>query len=276
MPVRVLSLLVAAALALAVASPLAAGPAHDRVRDRGILVAAADPVWPPFSWRDPLGEFHGFDVEVTVEIADRMGVRAEFVTPSWEEQTAGDWAGGWDVAVTNMTPTTDRAERLAFPAVYTWGFAALAVPSDRTDLIAPADASGLRIGVVEDTLYERYLRREDMGVDGLRDVVYAIEPGEIVAFADSAAPYRTVTEGRLVDAVLDDLQAIRAQIAQGRPIRVVGEPLFAAPAAVAIEQGDPELAEEIARIVAEMHADGTLRALSMKWFDMDRSVAPPS
>ncbi len=260
-------------LVAALAGPLAAGPALDRVRDRGIMVAAADPTWPPFSWRDPLGEFHGFDVEVTRAIADRLGVRVEFVTPSWEEQTAGGWNDRWDIAVTNMTPTAERAAALVFPAIYTYGFAALAVPADKTDLHAPADVSGLRIGVVEDTIYEKYLRREDLGIAGAPDVAYLIDDPEIVAFADSASPYRTVVAGEIVDAVIDDLIAVKAQIAQGRPIRVVGDPLFAAPAAVAIDLGDPEFAAELVRIVGEMHADGTLRRLSITWFDADHNRA---
>ncbi len=87
----------------------------------------------------------------------------------------------------------------------------------------------------------------------------------------SAAIYRSVYQDDTADAVIDDLNAVKAQIYQGRPLRIVGEPLFAAPAAVAIEAGDPEFAEEIARIVGELHADGTLQALSLKWFDIDMS-----
>jgi polar amino acid transport system substrate-binding protein len=262
-------------LALLVASvaPVAAGPALDRVRDSGILVAAADPVWPPFSWRDPIGEFHGFDVEVTREIADRLGARAEFVTPSWEEQVAGDWNGQWDIAVTNMTPTAERSQRLAFPAIYTYGLAVLAVNADDATIADVPQASGKRIAVVEDTLYAMYLRREDMGVEGLATVVHRIDDAEIVEYANSAAQYRSVYQDHQADGVIDDISAVKAQIFQGRELRIVGEPLFASPAAVAIEAGDPEFAAEIARIVAELHADGTLRSLSLKWLDMDATVA---
>jgi polar amino acid transport system substrate-binding protein len=236
-------------------------------------VAAADPTWPPFSWRDPLGEFHGFDVEVTREIARRLGARAEFVTPSWEELTEADWDGRWDIAVASVTPTAGRRARLDFPAIYAWSFAALAVPAGEAELRAPGDLDGKRIGVLEDTIYEAFLRGEPMQIDGLPEVAAAIEPGAIVTFADTAAPYRSLDEGRLVDAVVDDLVAVKEQIARGRPIRVLGEPLFAAPAAVAIEKGDPELAAEIARIVAEMHADGALRALSSRWFGPEHDEA---
>lgn len=256
-----------------VGNPLAAGPALDRIRDQGIIVAATDPTWPPFSWRDPIGEYHGFDVEVTREIADRLGVRAEFVTPPWEEQVAGAWDGRWDIAVTNMTPTADRAERLEFPAIYIYGQAALAVRADDTSINDPADASGRKIAVIEGTIYDMYLRRQDLGVEGAAPVSYRIDAPEVVDYAVSGPHYLALSEGR-VDAVLDDLLAINGQILQGRALRVVGGPLFSSPAAVAIEQGDPEFAAEIARIVGEMHADGTLSDLSARWFDIDVSIAP--
>ncbi len=267
------TLFVAASALAGLVGPLTAGPALDRIRDQGIMVAAADPAWPPFSWRDPIGEYHGFDVEVTREIADRLGVRAEFVDPPWEEQVAGDWDGRWDIAVTNMTPTADRAQRLDFPAVYIYGQAALAVRADETGIADAADASGRRIAVLEGTVYDMYLRRQDLGIEGAPPVDYRIDAPVIVDYAVSGPHYLALTEGR-VDAVIDDVLAINGQILQGRALRIVGGPLFAAPAAVAIEQGDPEFAAEIARIVGDMHADGVLSALSERWFDIDVSVAP--
>ena len=267
-----LAVLVAFALPFALPAPAVAGSVLDRVRDAGILVGAADPSWPPYSWRDPIGEYHGFDVDVTRAIADRLGARAAFVAAPWEAQVAGGWDGAWDIAVTSMTPTADRAARLDFPAVYAWSEAALAAPVHRTDIAAPEDASGLRIAVIEDTIFARYLRHEDLGIVGLGAVDFRIEPGEIVAFADSAAPYRTVVAGEIVDALVDDLTAIEAQIAQGRPIRVVGDPLFAAPVAVAIDKGDPAFAAEIARTVETLREDGTLARLERRWFGEVRTA----
>ncbi|MBP7001091.1 transporter substrate-binding domain-containing protein [Amaricoccus sp.] len=254
------------------AAPALAGPALDRIRDSGILVGATDPAWPPYSWREPIGEYAGFDVDVTREIASRLGARAEFVTPPWEEQVAGQWGDGWDVAVTEMTPTADRAARLAFPAVYAYGFAALAVRTD-DPLATVEEASGRKIAVLEDTIFDMYLRHQDMGVQGSPPVTWRIENPEIIAYAVTGPNYLALSEGR-VDALIDDRVAIEGQIARGRAIRIVGEPLFSAPAAVAIAQGDPELAAELARIVGEMRADGTLRDLSMRWFGFDASVPP--
>ena len=54
-------------------------------------------------------------------------------------------------------------------------------------------------------------------------------------------------------------------------MRVVGSPVFYEPLSVAIDKGDAELAAEVARIIDEMHEDGTLSALSVEWYGVDIS-----
>jgi polar amino acid transport system substrate-binding protein len=250
-----------------------AGPALDRIRDHGIIVAAADPTWPPFSWRDPIGEYYGFDVEVARAIAERMGVRAEFVSPGWEAQVEGNWEGRWDIAVNSITPTEERRARLDFPAVYSTGVAVAATRSDSDAFDTPEALATARIGVMEATLYQSYLEGADMGIPDQPDPASRVRAAEIVTFSDSAAPYRLLEEGRLIDVVIDDHVAVQEQIARGRPLKIVGGPLFVAPSAVAIDLGDPEFSAEIARIVEEMRADGTLDALHERWFDDSAETA---
>jgi polar amino acid transport system substrate-binding protein len=254
-----------------VADPAPAGSALDRIRERGVMVGATDPEWPPYSWRDEGGAFRGFDIEVTQEIAERLGVAVEFVTPTWDEQTAGGWGDRWDISVGSMSPTTERAKRLAFPAIYAYGLMALAVHSDNSSIRTVPQASRKRISVIKSTIFEMYLRREDMGIEGTAPPVYRIDDPEIVEFLEPGAQIDALLQGDgvVVDALLDDLAVLMALVREGKPVRIVGQPLFAAPSAVAIEPGDPEFAAEIARIVAEMRSDGTLTRLSTKWFDFD-------
>src|SRR5262249_50288925 len=132
-----------------VLSTLSAGwaaEAKDRIAATGKFVVATDPAWPPFSWRDGNGAWAGFDVAVAAEIAKRIGAKAEFVGPPWDEQTAGHWNGKWDACVCSMTPTVERAKNLDFPVVYYWAPVNLAVNVKNTTAATPADMSGKRIG----------------------------------------------------------------------------------------------------------------------------------
>ena len=95
-----------------------AGEVLDSIMAKKKLVVATDANWPPQSFINDKNEMDGFDVDVAREIAKRMGVSIEFITPSWDIITAGNWNRRWDLHVGSMTPTKKRAEMLAFPAVY--------------------------------------------------------------------------------------------------------------------------------------------------------------
>ena len=49
--------------------------------------------------------------------------------------------------------------------------------------------------------------------------------------------------------------------------------MFYEPLALAIDKGDAEFNDKLAEIVAAMRADGTLTALSVKWYGVDYTAA---
>src|SRR3712207_8034017 len=101
------------------------------VKDRGVLRVSTDPAYPPQSFQTQSGEFKGFDIDVTEEIAKRMGVKVEWQTPAWDVITAGNWQGRWDLSVGSMTVTPARKEVLYFTPAYYYTPAAAAVHEER-------------------------------------------------------------------------------------------------------------------------------------------------
>lgn len=249
-----------------------AGETLDRVMSKGVMVMSTDAEYPPQSSLDDSNQFIGFDIDVGREIARRLGVEIEFVTPSWDVITAGKWAGRWDVSVGSMTPTAARREVLDFPAIYYYTPAALAVHQDNASIAAPADASGKSIGVGVATTYENYLKG-DLVIDaeGAPPFDYQIADAAIQTYDTDllALDDLRLGDGVRVDAVITALPTIQGAIDAGYPIKVVGEPLFLEPLSVAIDQGDPEFGAKIAEIVGAMADDGTLTELSTKWYGVD-------
>ena len=74
-----------------------------------------------------------------------------------------------------------------------------------------------------------------------------------------------------LDAVMSALPTLQGAIEEGKPIKIVGDPLYYEPLAAAIDKqapSDPKpLLDEISGIIEEMHQDGTLSELSKKWYD---------
>jgi polar amino acid transport system substrate-binding protein len=267
--------ILAAGAALAWASaPIAAdaGEVLDRVTSNGVMVMSTDPEYPPQSSLNEQNEFEGFDIDVGREIARRLGVEIEFVTPSWDVLTAGNWAGRWDVSVGSMTPTEARREVLDFPAIYYYTPATLVAHEDNTTISEPADASGKRIGVGIATTYENYLKK-DLVIDaeGAPPFEFQIEGAEIRTYDTDllAIDDLRLGDGVRLDAVITALPTATGAIDEGFPLKVVGDPLFLEPLAVAIDKGDPEWGARLAEIIDEMHADGTLSELSQKWYGAD-------
>ena len=104
------------------------------IKDRGTLRVSTDPAYPPQSFLSNSGEYKGFDIDVAEEIAKRMGVEVQWLTPSWDVITAGNWNGRWDISVGSMTVTPERAKVLDFSPPYYYTPASVAVHEDNTDI----------------------------------------------------------------------------------------------------------------------------------------------
>ena len=268
---RALTLAAALTAAAFTAGASLAGEALNRIKSENTLKVATDANWAPQSFLNDNNEMDGFDVDVARELAKRLGVEVEFVTPAWDIITAGNWNGRWDVSVGSMTPTKARTEVLDFPAVYYYTPAAAAVHKD-SPAANLADLSGKKMGATTASVFELYLQH-DLTIDaaGVPSFEYQIEPGELRSYKDSTAVMDDLRlgDGTRLDGMVGSLPALLNGIENNYPIKIVGDPVFYEPLAIAIDKGDAELSAKMAAIVAEMRADGTLSKLSEKWYGID-------
>jgi polar amino acid transport system substrate-binding protein len=123
---------------LLTSEPSATGePLPDKLSEvlqRGTLIVSTDPAYPLQSdllegaRRAALSdcradhytaaELGGFDIDVAVEIAARLGVEACFVTPEWESVVGGGWGDRWDISIGSMAITRKRLAGLYFTQPY--------------------------------------------------------------------------------------------------------------------------------------------------------------
>ncbi|NOX39311.1 MAG: transporter substrate-binding domain-containing protein [Alphaproteobacteria bacterium] len=273
---RLYTKLIAGAIMASVSSfsPVWAGEALDRVMNKGVLTVATDANWAPQSFLNDNNKMDGFDVDVAKEIARRMGVGIKFVTPSWTIITAGKWAGRWDISVGSMTPTKARGEVLSFPGIYYFTPASFAVQTD-SPITDKLQLNGKTICATTASTYELYLQH-DLTIDaiGTPPFKYDVTPGKISSMKDTSTCLNDVRLGAgvRVDGMIGSLPALVAAKKAGLPIRVVGTPAFYEPLSVAIDKGDTEFDAKLGKIIAAMHADGTLSKMSMKWYGIDYSA----
>jgi polar amino acid transport system substrate-binding protein len=250
-----------------------------RIQEDGVIRVATDQKYKPQSWYDTkTGEWKGFDVEVAQEIATRLGVTAEIAHRDWEtEVTAGAWNDRWDMNVGSMTVTEERTELFAFTPGYYFTPASLAVHTDNTTISdVTTDLDGMKVCVGKATTYAAYLRHE-LNIPGL-EIDFVIDDAQVLEFDTDtdALDQLALGDGVRCDAAMTATPTIEQYIIDGGPIEHVGDALYGEPLAIAFDKNAPvdnaSLIEEVSRIVDEMHADGTLTELSLKWFNEDITV----
>jgi len=260
------------ALSLTIASAQA-GPVLEKIMKAGEITVATDANWAPQSFINDKNELDGFDVDVAKGIAERMGVKIKFVTPSWDIITAGNWVGRWDMHVGSMTPTKKRGEIFTFPGVYYYTPAAVAVHND-SKAMSMKDLDGKVVAATTTSTYELYLKKDlTIDAEGVPAFEYQINPGTLRSLdnVNTALDDLRLGDGVRLDAVVGSLPSFVEAKKNGYPIKILGDPVFYEPLSVAIENGDDELAEKISMAVDAMKADGTLSKLSVKWYGVDYS-----
>ena len=241
--------------------------------DKGVLTVSTDPAYPPQSKYVPKEDkYVGFDIDVATEIANRLGVEIAWETPSWDVITAGGWNGRWDMSVGSMTPTNDRQQVLDFTEPYYYTPAVVLVNADNTSIKdVTTDLDGKTIGVCAGCTYEQFLDKS-LDITGF-DFDFVIDDATIKGYDTDTTALQDLAlgDGTRLDAAMTSSTVAQGYVDEGNPVKVVGDPLFYEPLAVAIDKSsdlDPaSLAEAADQIVADMHEDGTLTEMSKEWFD---------
>jgi peptide/nickel transport system substrate-binding protein len=245
----------------------------DEVMEAGKLVVSTDPNYAPQSFLNDDGELDGFDINTAQEVAERLGVEVEFVTPDWDMITGGNWGGRWDISIGSMTPTEQRSEVLWFTDPYYYTPASFAVHKDNTTITGVADLADKKLGLGTATTYEDYLN----GVLSMMGGEIAYDPpavGEIVAYTTDQEAIQDLQlgDGTRLDVVMSAQPTIQSAIDEGVPLKYVGTPAFYEPLVFSLDKSrgpSDKMVAKMNEILAEMHGDGTLTDLSLQWFGVD-------
>ena len=100
----------------------AAGPAPvdllEAIQTRGTLVVATEGAWSPWTYHDESDKLVGYDVEVATALAEKLGVKAEFVEGAWDGLFAGLDSGRYDIVCNGVELTEERALTYDFTVPY--------------------------------------------------------------------------------------------------------------------------------------------------------------
>ena len=285
-----------AILSLLLASCGGAAASKDKLAEilaRGTLIVSTDPAYPPQSSlveggqraastkctsdQHTSSELTGFDIDVAVAIAGKLGVEACFVTPDWTLITSGNWANRWDLSIGSMTVTPERMSKLYFTQPYYTTPAAFFVSSANTTYTQPSDLSGKKVGACTGCTYDAYLAGT-LQIPGeninfvVKNATFTGYETDINALQDLA-----LGDGVRLDGVLTAQPTGAGAIKDGMPLKQLGDPVYFEYLAGAIDKAstpDPvPFAKKVSEVIQGLNSDGTLLQLSQKYYGLDLTTA---
>ena len=256
-----------------------------QIQARGTLVLFTDPEYPPQSFEVEgatraagtrcaanqltADEISGYDAETGKLVAEALGVEPCFVTPTWTEVTAGNWGDRWDLAYGSGAIAADRMEVLYMTQPYYATPANFFVP-EGSEASEPADLSGKEVGACAGCTMEDYLRGT-LELPG-PPIEFVVQDPTIVTF-DTEVPGLEATADGEIDAFLCSEPVGAEQIAEGLPLVMLPEPAYVSYKTGYVDRSSGldvgPFIERVNEIVAGLHADGTLPALSEEFFGKD-------
>ncbi|GLQ57021.1 amino acid ABC transporter substrate-binding protein [Devosia nitrariae] len=242
---------------LALATPALAQSALDQIREAGVLRIGTEGTYAPFTYHDATGELIGFDVEIGREIAERIGVEAEFVEGPWDGLIAGIDANRYDVVINQVGITEERQAKYDFSEPYIASRAALIVRADNEDILSFEDLEGKRAA---QTLTSNYGQMaEEAGA-------------ELVGTEGFDQSIALVLQGRADATINDSLSFYDFKKQQpDAQVKIAATQADASYSGVLLAKGKPELLAAINEALAGLEEDGTYAEISEKYFGEDVS-----
>jgi hypothetical protein len=112
------------------------------------------------------------------------------------------------------------------------------------------------------------------------EIMYDPPPGiNAKAYATDAEAIDDLTlgDGIRLDAVMSAQPTIQRAIDDGAPLKFVGKPAFYEPLVFVLDKSrgrSSAMLAKLNKIIEDMHADGTLTKLSLKWYGLDLTASP--
>ena len=257
---RLTTLLLTIALTLCLAA-FAEGDLLADIQSRGSLVIATEGAWSPWTYHDESDALVGFDVEVARAIADKLGVEAKFIECPWESIFLGIDSKMYDIAANGVEVTEDRAAKYDFSTPYAYLRTALIVRADNDDIHTFEDLNGKRTANSAGSTYALLAEAYGATTDTVSTLAQTLD---------------LVLAGR-ADATLNAELSFYDYLKEhpDAELKIVALSEEASNVAIPVRKGDENAAflNALNDAISSLRADGTLKAISEKYFETDITTA---
>jgi cystine transport system substrate-binding protein len=224
----------------------------NRMEKSNVLNVAFEGTYPPFNFLDDNDEFQGFDVDISNEIAERLGVKANFIATKWDGLIGGLKADKFDIIIGQMTVTEERKKSVDFTDPYVITGSVLVTREDTNDITKLEDIKGKKVGVGGGTTFE--------------EVANSVEGADVKLYKAVSDYIQDLTNERL-DVIINDQLLISYNIKENKlPIKIASDIVNKDEIGMAVNKGNEDFIKKVNTALKEMKDDGTYNEIYKKWF----------
>jgi polar amino acid transport system substrate-binding protein len=226
--------------------------ALDSVTKAGVLKVAVPEDYPPFGAVGGDMKPQGYDIDMAALLAKSLGVKLELVPVNSANRVPYLTTNKVDLVISSLGKTPDREKVMDFSAAYAPYFQGVFGPAD-VKVTGPADLTGKTVGATRGALEEIALTQMAPNA-----TIKRFEDNNATIQAFLSGQVQLIAAGNIVAA------AILAKNPPRRP-----EPKFViknSPCFVGMNKNEPRLLAKVDAAIAQSKKDGSLEAMSEKWF----------
>jgi polar amino acid transport system substrate-binding protein len=234
----------------------------NKIKQRGHLLVATEDDYPPFEFlvnEKPIG----FDHELLEQLKKTVSFEIRQEILPWQSILPGVIDGTYDLALTAVGITDDRAKTLDFTAPIAESTIAYIKRKDDPTIKAIADLSGKVLGV----------QQGGVSLAAIPDLEVQLKQqggtlGPVKQYRGFAEAYQDLLNQRL-DVVLHNIVSLSVLVSEKPAIFELGKRISRRSyAAWAVKKGNQDLLDLLNGFLGDLRTQGELKRLQQKWFKM--------
>lgn len=223
------------------------------------ISVAVENAYPPLQFVQN-GVTMGWEYDAVAEIAKRLNLKVSYATISWDAMIPAVSEGQFDMGMTGITIRDDRKQKVDFSAPYMRSEMVMLVRGDEDRF---SDAASFAAN-------PDLLMAAQPGTTPFYVGVYEVLDGDeanprIKMFETFGAGVQALRNGDVDLSLTDSTGGAGYVAASGGKLKIVGDRLGAEDFGFIFAKGS-DLVGPINAAIADMQADGTMDALTKKWF----------
>ncbi len=223
------------------------------IKNAGTIIAATEGAFAPFNYYEGT-KLTGYEVDVAEALAKNLGLKLEWKVVPFDAQLAAVKQDRFDFAIASHGYTKERAKAVDFASPHYCTGGMIAAPKDGA--LTVASLKDKTVGVQLATSYFDAAKK----IPGVKNVkTYKADPEVFSAL-----------KAKKIDAWISDKFTIMETLNKNADAGIVtGEQVFVERVSLIMRKNNKEFMDKVNQGLAELSKDGTLAALSEKYFKTD-------